>query len=104
MFDGPGEISHSRSGSGANTNHVGPQLDSVVEEVTLNSCVVGSNPLHPSCGTLGAILPLSPRRLHLPIPLGLNLPLMPADHVLRRDVTDGATQTPDVVMLYVTVS
>jgi hypothetical protein len=33
--------SHSRSGSGANTNQCGPQLNSVIEEVTLNSCVVG---------------------------------------------------------------
>jgi hypothetical protein len=40
MFDSPGEVSHSRSGSGANTDHGGPQLDSGVEEVTLNSCVV----------------------------------------------------------------
>jgi hypothetical protein len=41
MFDSPGEVSHSRSGSGANTDHGGPQLDSGVDEVTLNSCVVG---------------------------------------------------------------
>src|SRR5580704_5812461 len=48
MFDGPGEVSHSRSGSRANTDHGGPQLESVVEEVTLNSCVanpeVGNQP------------------------------------------------------------
>src|ERR1700680_2606249 len=48
MFDGPGEVSHSRSGSGANTDHGGPQLDSGVEEVKLNSCVanpeVGNQP------------------------------------------------------------
>ena len=33
--------SHSRSGSGANTDQYGSQLDSVIEEVTPNSCVVG---------------------------------------------------------------
>jgi hypothetical protein len=33
--------SHTRSGSGANTDQCGPQLDSVIEEVTLNSSVVG---------------------------------------------------------------
>jgi hypothetical protein len=32
--------SHSRSGPGANTDQCGPQLDSVIEELTLNSCVV----------------------------------------------------------------
>jgi len=33
--------SYSRSGSGANTDQCGLQLGSVIEEVTLNSCVVG---------------------------------------------------------------
>jgi hypothetical protein len=32
--------SHSGSGPGANTDQCGPQLDSVIEELTLNSCVV----------------------------------------------------------------
>jgi len=36
-----------------------------------------SNPFHPS--------PLFPRRFQLPIPLGLNLLLMPGEHVPRRD-------------------
>jgi hypothetical protein len=35
------------------------------------------NPFHLSRGLLAAILPLFPRRLQLPIPLGLNLLLMP---------------------------
>ena len=48
----------------------------------------GSNPFHPSRGPLAAILPLFPRRLQFPIPIGLNLLLMPGEHVLRRDVTD----------------
>jgi hypothetical protein len=46
---------------------------------------------------------LFPRRLQLPIPLGLNLLLMPGEQVLWRDVADGAIQMNVVVMLYVTV-
>jgi hypothetical protein len=63
-----------------------------------------SNSFHPSRGPLVAILPLFPRRLQFPIPLGLNLLLMPGEHVLRRDVTNGAVQTHVVVMLYVTLN
>src|ERR1700676_1482546 len=48
----------------------------------------GSNPFHPSRRPLAAILPLFLRRVQLPIPLGLNLLLMPGEHVLRRYVTD----------------
>ncbi len=51
--------------------------------------------------SLTAIPPLFPRRLQLPIPLGLNLLLMPGEHVLWRDVADGAVQTDVVVVLYV---
>jgi hypothetical protein len=40
------------------------------------------NSFHPSRGPLAAILPLFPRRLQFPIPLGLNLLLMPGEHVL----------------------
>jgi hypothetical protein len=47
----------------------------------------------PSRGLLATNLPLFPRRLQLPVPLGLNLLLMPGEHVLRRDVSDGAVQT-----------
>jgi PAS domain S-box-containing protein len=36
--------------------------------------------------TFTAILPLFPRRLQLPVRLGENLLLMPAEHVPRRDV------------------
>ena len=52
----------------------------------------GSNPFHPSRRPLAAILPLFLRRVQLPIPLGLNLLLMPGEHVLRRHVTDRAVQ------------
>jgi len=38
----------------------------------------GSNPFHPSRRRLAAILPLFLRRVQLPIPLGLNILLMPA--------------------------
>jgi hypothetical protein len=57
-----------------------------------------------SRGPLAAILPLFPRRLQFPIPVGLNLLLMPGEHVLWRDVPDGAVQTNVVVMLYVTLN
>jgi hypothetical protein len=62
----------------------------------------GSSPFPPSRGPLAAVLPLFPRCLQLPIPVGLNLLLMPGEHVLWRDVADGAVQT--VVMLYVTLN
>src|SRR5215469_6146550 len=68
-----------------------------------NGRPTGSNPFHPSRGPLAAILPLFPRRVQLPIPLGLNLLLMPGEHVLCRDVADGSVQTHVVVMLYVTL-
>src|ERR1035437_8623061 len=64
----------------------------------------GSNPFHPSRGPLAAILPLFPRRLQFPIPVGLNLLLMVGEHLLRRDVADGAVQTHVVVMLYITLN
>jgi hypothetical protein len=42
---------------------------------------------------LAAILPLFLRRVQLTIPLGLNLLLMSGEHVLRRDVADGAADS-----------
>jgi hypothetical protein len=57
-----------------------------------------------SRGSLAAILPLFPRRLQFPIPVGLNLLLMPSEHVRRRDVADGTVQTDVVVMVYVTLN
>jgi hypothetical protein len=59
------------------------------------SARTGSNPFHPSRGPLAAILPLFPCRFQLPIPLGLNLLLMPGEHVPRRDVSDGAAAAQD---------
>jgi hypothetical protein len=56
-----------------------------------------------SRGPLAAIVPLLPRRLQFPIPGELNLLLMPGEHVLRRDVSDGAVQTHVVVMRDVTL-
>jgi len=41
---------------------------------------------------------------NFPIPLGLNLLLIPGGHVLRCDVPDGAVQTNVVVMLHVTLN
>jgi hypothetical protein len=64
----------------------------------------GSNPFHPSRRPLAAILPLFPRRLQFPAPPVLYLLLMPGEHVLRRDVADGAVQTHVVVMLHVAVN
>jgi len=59
--------------------------------------------LRSSRGLLAAILPLFPRRLQLPIPLGLDLLLMPGEHVLWRDVAYRTVQADVVVMLHVTL-
>jgi hypothetical protein len=59
----------------------------------------GSNPFHPSSDPLTAILPPFPRRLQFPVPLPVNLLLSPGEHVLGRDVPDGAVQTHVVVVL-----
>ena len=64
--------------------------------------LLGSNPFHQSRGPVVSVLPPFSCRLQLPVPLGLNLVLMPGEHVLRRDVTDGAVQADVVVMLYLT--
>jgi len=64
----------------------------------------GSNPFHPSRGLPATNLSLFPRRLQFPIPLGLNFLLMPGEHVLRRDVSDGAVQAHIVVTLHVTLN
>ena len=69
----------------------------------MNGRPTGSNPFHSSRGPLAAILPLFPRRVQLPIPLGLNLLLMPGEHVLWRDVAGGTVQADVVVMLHVTL-
>src|ERR1700687_1807529 len=63
----------------------------------------GSNRLHPSRRPLAAILPLFLRRVQLPIPLGLNLLLVPGEHVLWSDAADGTVQTNVVVMLHITL-
>ena len=63
----------------------------------------GSNPFHPSRRPLAAILQLFLRRVQLPIPLGLNLLLVPGEHVLWSDVADGTVQANVVVMLHITL-
>ena len=63
----------------------------------------GSNPFHPSRRPLAAIPPLFLSRVQLPIPLGLNLLLMPGEHVLWSDVADGTVQANVVVMLHIDV-
>jgi hypothetical protein len=45
----------------------------------LYSRPTGSNPFHPSRDPLAAILPLFPRCLQFPIPVGLKLLLMPGE-------------------------
>src|SRR5712692_5909620 len=60
--------------------------------------------LSASRGPVASIPPLFSCRLQLPVPLGLNLLLMPGEHVLRRDVADGAVETHVVVMLHVTLN
>src|SRR5690348_8425466 len=42
-------------------------------------------------------LPLFPRLLQLPIPLGMDLPLSPGEHVLWRDLAGRAVQADVVV-------
>jgi hypothetical protein len=59
----------------------------------------GTMLLGSSRGPLAAVLPLFTRRIQLPIPLGENLLLMPAEHVPRRDVSDRTVQTDVVVMV-----
>src|ERR1700730_3380535 len=51
------------------------------------------------CSLLPTNLPLLSRRLQLPIPIGVDLPLTPGEHVLRRDVANRAVQADVVVML-----
>ena len=48
---------------------------------------------------LAANLSLFSRILQLPIPLVVDLPLTPGEHVLRGDVADRAVQADVVVML-----
>ncbi len=52
-----------------------------------------------SRGLLPTNLPLFSRRLQLAIPLGMNLLLTAGEHVVRRDVADGAVQADVVVIL-----
>lgn len=52
---------------------------------------------------LATTLPLLPRRLQLPIPLGLDLLLVPGEHFLRRDVAGGAGQADVIVVLDVAI-
>jgi hypothetical protein len=44
------------------------------------------------------MLPLFPRSLQLPILVDLNLLPMPDEHVLRRDIADGAVQTNELAI------
>jgi hypothetical protein len=46
-----------------------------------------------SGGLLAATLALPPRRLQLPVALRVDRLLPPSEHVLRRDVADGAVQS-----------
>ena len=54
--------------------------------------------IYASSGLLATNPPLFPGRLQLPIPLGMDLPLTPGEHVLRSDVADGTVQ-PDVIVM-----
>src|SRR5438309_9264418 len=84
--------------------HQGRAAGTAANGQILGSRSTGINPFHRSGGPPTAILPLFPCRFQLPIPLGLNLLLMPGEHVLRRDVADGAVQANVVVMVYVTLN
>ena len=52
-----------------------------------------------SRGLLTTNLALFPRLLQPPIPRGMDFLLTPGEHLLRRDVADGAVQANVVVML-----
>jgi hypothetical protein len=54
--------------------------------------------LSASRGSVASVPPLFSCGLQLPVPLGLNLLLMPSEHVLQSDVTDGAVETHVVVI------
>jgi hypothetical protein len=58
-----------------------------------------SGPKTYSRNLLPANLPLFSRHLQLPIPLGVDLPPTPGEHVLRGDVANRAVQANTVVML-----
>jgi hypothetical protein len=47
---------------------------------------------------------LLPGLCQLPVPFDVNFVLVSAEHVLRRDVADGAIQTDVIVMVYVTLA
>src|SRR4051794_35315677 len=55
--------------------------------------------LRSSRGLLTTNLPLFSGLLQLPIPLGMDLLLMPGEHVLRRDIANRTVQANVVVML-----
>jgi hypothetical protein len=52
---------------------------------------------------LSAKLPLLPGRCQLPVSFAVNLLLAACEHVLRRDVADGAVQAKVVVVVDVTL-
>src|ERR1700674_1350313 len=67
------------------------------------SRIRATGPFCSSRGLLAATLPLFPRRRQLPIPPGMDLLLMPGEHVLRRDAVDGAVQADAAVMPHVSL-
>jgi len=69
-----------------------PRLLNCLFTACMDGSVVGSSRL------LAAPLPMFPRGFQLPIPLGLDLRLMPGEHVLRRDVARGAVQVDAEMM------
>jgi hypothetical protein len=75
-------------------------IASIATEFFLAAC---RSKLHWVPFLLASILSLLPRHLQLPITLGPNLPMVPSEYVLRRDIADRALQTDVVVMLHVTL-
>ena len=67
----------------------------------------GTSSKHAICSSSGLLatnLPLLPRRLQLPVALGVDLMQPPRQHVLRRDVARGAVQSDVVVVVHVTLN
>src|SRR5947207_481550 len=91
------------TGCSASTGTLCPRLCHADVRQAGHSAIVGKpevEPTHPtpnkrdsSSGLLPTNLPLFPGGLQLPVPFRVDLLLPPPQHVLRRDVANGAVQT-----------
>lgn len=96
---GPGSLPYRtfgprKQGPASSPLGCGVQVDHLTSRIgkLLSSRQTGSSPLHPSRCPLVAILPLFPRRFQLPIPVDLNLLLMPGEHAHRSEIGTPSTK------------